>query len=186
MVDLRTFCFNQLVRPSGCAFGGPRKRRAAGHGGAASRAEGGITLPNVMEGVRILEVAEHTFVPAASAILADWGAEVIKVEHPERGDAMRGLASSGVMSMMGSRPRVARALQPRQEEHRYRCQHRKGCRVGIPTGGQLRRVPDKQAPGRQEAAAHRGRRHLGTEPEHHLRCGDRRGGTRTRGQPWRL
>jgi crotonobetainyl-CoA:carnitine CoA-transferase CaiB-like acyl-CoA transferase len=58
-------------------------------------------LPNVMEGVRILEVAEHTFVPAASAILADWGAEVIKIEHPERGDAMRGLASSGVMSMMG-------------------------------------------------------------------------------------
>jgi crotonobetainyl-CoA:carnitine CoA-transferase CaiB-like acyl-CoA transferase len=53
-----------------------------------------------MEGVRILEVAEHTFVPAASAILADWGAEVIKIEHPERGDAMRGLASSGVMPFM--------------------------------------------------------------------------------------
>ena len=50
----------------------------------------------VMEGVRILEVAEHTFVPAASALLADWGAEVIKVEHVERGDAMRGLMSTGV------------------------------------------------------------------------------------------
>jgi crotonobetainyl-CoA:carnitine CoA-transferase CaiB-like acyl-CoA transferase len=50
----------------------------------------------VMEGVRILEVAEHTFVPAASALLADWGAEVIKIEHVERGDAMRGLASSGL------------------------------------------------------------------------------------------
>ena len=50
----------------------------------------------VMQGVRILEVAEHTFVPAASALLADWGAEVIKVEHVERGDAMRGLMSSGV------------------------------------------------------------------------------------------
>jgi crotonobetainyl-CoA:carnitine CoA-transferase CaiB-like acyl-CoA transferase len=49
-----------------------------------------------MRGVRILEVAEHTFVPAASALLADWGAEVIKVEHVERGDAMRGLMSSGV------------------------------------------------------------------------------------------
>ncbi len=49
----------------------------------------------VMKGVRILEVAEHTFVPAASALLADWGAEVIKIEHVERGDAMRGLASSG-------------------------------------------------------------------------------------------
>ena len=50
----------------------------------------------VMEGVRILEVAEHTFVPAASAVLADYGAEVIKIEHAERGDAMRGLAKSGL------------------------------------------------------------------------------------------
>jgi crotonobetainyl-CoA:carnitine CoA-transferase CaiB-like acyl-CoA transferase len=59
-------------------------------------------LIDVMKGVRILEVAEHTFVPAASAILADWGAEVIKIEHVERGDAMRGLGSSGAMSMAGS------------------------------------------------------------------------------------
>jgi crotonobetainyl-CoA:carnitine CoA-transferase CaiB-like acyl-CoA transferase len=50
-----------------------------------------------MGGIRILEVAEHTFVPAASGILAEWGAEVIKVEHVERGDAMRGLASTGVL-----------------------------------------------------------------------------------------
>jgi crotonobetainyl-CoA:carnitine CoA-transferase CaiB-like acyl-CoA transferase len=53
----------------------------------------------VMQGVRILEVAEHTFVPAASALLADWGAEVVKIEHVERGDAMRGLAQSGVVSL---------------------------------------------------------------------------------------
>src|SRR3954466_399994 len=53
----------------------------------------------VMQGVRILEVAEHTFVPAASAMLADLGAEVIKIEHVERGDAMRGLASSGTVSL---------------------------------------------------------------------------------------
>ena len=50
----------------------------------------------VLQGVRVLEVAEHTFVPAASALLSDWGAEVIKIEHVERGDAMRGLASSGL------------------------------------------------------------------------------------------
>jgi crotonobetainyl-CoA:carnitine CoA-transferase CaiB-like acyl-CoA transferase len=55
----------------------------------------------VLQGVRILEVAEHTFVPAASALLADWGAEVIKIEHVERGDAMRGLASTGVAIMGG-------------------------------------------------------------------------------------
>ncbi|HVX17167.1 MAG TPA: CoA transferase [Acidimicrobiales bacterium] len=50
----------------------------------------------VMQGVRILEVAEQTFVPAASALLSDWGADVIKIEHAVRGDAMRGLASTGV------------------------------------------------------------------------------------------
>ena len=55
----------------------------------------------VMKGVRILEVAEHTFVPAASAVLADYGAEVIKIEHVERGDAMRGLASSGTVNLGG-------------------------------------------------------------------------------------
>ena len=55
----------------------------------------------VLQGVRILEVAEHTFVPAASALMADWGAEVIKIEHVERGDAMRGLASSGVVTIGG-------------------------------------------------------------------------------------
>jgi crotonobetainyl-CoA:carnitine CoA-transferase CaiB-like acyl-CoA transferase len=54
----------------------------------------GVTA--VLEGIRVLEVADHTFVPAASALLSDWGAEVIKIEHIERGDAMRGLASSGL------------------------------------------------------------------------------------------
>jgi crotonobetainyl-CoA:carnitine CoA-transferase CaiB-like acyl-CoA transferase len=46
-----------------------------------------------MRGVRVLEVAQFTFVPAAGAILADWGAEVIKVEHAERGDGQRGLTT---------------------------------------------------------------------------------------------
>ncbi|MCL2585911.1 MAG: CoA transferase [Streptosporangiales bacterium] len=44
-----------------------------------------------MEGVRVLEVAQFTFVPAAGAVLADWGADIVKVEHPERGDSQRGL-----------------------------------------------------------------------------------------------
>ena len=58
-------------------------------------------MTRILEGVRILEVAEHTFVPAASALLADWGADVIKIEHVERGDAMRGLASTGVTTIAG-------------------------------------------------------------------------------------
>jgi crotonobetainyl-CoA:carnitine CoA-transferase CaiB-like acyl-CoA transferase len=44
-----------------------------------------------MSGVRVLEVAQFTFTPAAGAVLADWGAEVIKVEHAVTGDAQRGL-----------------------------------------------------------------------------------------------
>src|SRR3954447_15590773 len=52
----------------------------------------------ILQGVRILEVAEQTFVPSASALLADWGAEGIKIEHVERGDAMRGLAATGIMN----------------------------------------------------------------------------------------
>jgi len=31
-----------------------------------------------MEGIRVLEVAQYTFVPAAGAHLADWGIESLK------------------------------------------------------------------------------------------------------------
>ncbi|WP_460304315.1 CaiB/BaiF CoA transferase family protein [Actinocorallia aurea] len=44
-----------------------------------------------MQGVRVIEVAQFTFVPSAGAVLADWGADVIKIEHAEKGDAQRGL-----------------------------------------------------------------------------------------------
>ena len=49
----------------------------------------------VMQGVRVLEVAQFTFTPAAGAILADWGADVIKIEHPIRGDTQRGFLNMG-------------------------------------------------------------------------------------------
>jgi crotonobetainyl-CoA:carnitine CoA-transferase CaiB-like acyl-CoA transferase len=46
-----------------------------------------------MEGVRIVEVAQFTFVPASGGVLAEWGADVIKIEHAVSGDAQRGLVS---------------------------------------------------------------------------------------------
>jgi crotonobetainyl-CoA:carnitine CoA-transferase CaiB-like acyl-CoA transferase len=49
----------------------------------------------VMKGVRIIEVAEHAFVPGAGALLADWGADVIKIEPAARGDAGRALTNLG-------------------------------------------------------------------------------------------
>lgn len=51
-------------------------------------------MTQVMKGVRVLEVAQFTFVPAAGAVLADWGADVIKIEHPVRGDTQRGFINS--------------------------------------------------------------------------------------------
>jgi len=53
----------------------------------------------VMQGVRVLEVAQFTFVPAAGAILADWGADVIKIEHPVRGDTQRGFLNMGGVTL---------------------------------------------------------------------------------------
>lgn len=48
---------------------------------------------DVMEGVKVIEVAEHTFVPAGAMILADWGADVIKIERTtDGGDPGRNLA----------------------------------------------------------------------------------------------
>jgi crotonobetainyl-CoA:carnitine CoA-transferase CaiB-like acyl-CoA transferase len=44
-----------------------------------------------MQGVRVLELSQFTFAPTAGAVLADWGADVIKVEHAETGDAQRGV-----------------------------------------------------------------------------------------------
>ncbi len=56
-------------------------------------------MTKVMEGVRVLEVAQYTFVPAAGAILADWGADVIKIEHPVRGDTQRGFLNMGGVTL---------------------------------------------------------------------------------------
>ena len=46
-------------------------------------------MTRVMKGIRVIEIAQFTFVPSAGGLLADWGADVIKIEHPGRGDAQR-------------------------------------------------------------------------------------------------
>ena len=54
-------------------------------------------MREVLQGVKVVEVASWTFVPAAGAVLADWGADVLKIEHPVTGDPQRGLISSGLI-----------------------------------------------------------------------------------------
>lgn len=53
-------------------------------------------MTNILAGIRVIEVAEYAMVPAAAAVLADWGADVIKIEHAERGDILRSTTSWGV------------------------------------------------------------------------------------------
>jgi crotonobetainyl-CoA:carnitine CoA-transferase CaiB-like acyl-CoA transferase len=66
-------------------------------------------VPNQpLAGIKIVEVAQYTFVPAAGAVLADWGAEVIKVEHAVTGDAQRGIT-------LGTGGAAAGSFQPLME-----------------------------------------------------------------------
>ena len=134
----------------------------------------------ILNGVRILEVAEHTFVPAASALLSDWGAEVIKIEHVERGDAMRGLASSGIAVV----PNNVHVLL----EHSNRGKKSLALDLTSPTGldilYKLAATCDvfltNKLPERAHQAAHRRGRDPGRQPEHHLRAGHRPGRARPR------
>jgi crotonobetainyl-CoA:carnitine CoA-transferase CaiB-like acyl-CoA transferase len=54
-------------------------------------------MPGPLDGVRIIEVASWMFIPTAGAVLVDWGADVVKVEHPVTGDPQRGLITSGLL-----------------------------------------------------------------------------------------
>ena len=44
-----------------------------------------------LRGIRVVELGSWVFVPSAAAVLAEWGADVIKIENPETGDPMRGM-----------------------------------------------------------------------------------------------
>ena len=54
-----------------------------------------------MSGIRVVEVAAWTYVPVAGALMTEWGADVLKIEHPEVGDPQRGLVSSGLIPAGG-------------------------------------------------------------------------------------
>lgn len=50
---------------------------------------------DAFDGVRVVELAQWVFVPVAGALLADWGADVVRVERLE-GDPYRALATQGI------------------------------------------------------------------------------------------
>src|SRR5579862_1424363 len=62
-------------------------------------------MPGPLDGVRVVEVANWTFVPAAGAVLADLGADVVKVEPPT-GDPQRALQNRLNRGVDGPNPFV--------------------------------------------------------------------------------
>ena len=141
----------------------------------------------VFDGVRVVEFAQFVFVPACGALLADWGADVIKIEHPVTGDGYRGLVSQGILQVSAERREpVDGDAQPRQAEHRPRRRVAGGPRPVAPPRRDGRRVPHQlPAVDAREAAARR-RRPARRQPEDHLRAWARPRRARARRRPARL
>ena len=60
-----------------------------------------------LEGIRVIELGIWVAVPSAAAVLADWGARVVKIE-PLDGDPLHGLAATGLVPFQ---PEVNPAFQ---------------------------------------------------------------------------
>jgi crotonobetainyl-CoA:carnitine CoA-transferase CaiB-like acyl-CoA transferase len=83
-----------------------------------------VTQADAFDGVRVVELAQWVFVPVAGALLADWGADVVRIERVE-GDPYRGLATQGIGTDSGgvnlsvalaNRGKRSIALDLRQEQ----------------------------------------------------------------------
>src|ERR1700688_592354 len=82
-----------------------------------------------LDGIRVLEVAMYGFVPSAGAVLAEWGADVIKVEHAVTGDPQRGLRQTGPLRVEGDpNPNI---------EHANRLKRSIGLDMSVPEGRQV-------------------------------------------------
>ena len=67
-------------------------------------------MPKGLEGIKVIEVGGAAAMPLAGMLMAGWGAEVIHVEPPGRGDMMRTLLKEGavVLAMLGHTSSPAR------------------------------------------------------------------------------
>ncbi|WP_410872858.1 CaiB/BaiF CoA transferase family protein [Nocardia sp. A7] len=82
-----------------------------------------------LAGIKVLEVAMYGFVPSAGAVLSDWGADVVKVEHASGGDPQRGLRRVGNFTVEGDpNPNV---------EHANRGKRSIGIDMSVPEGREV-------------------------------------------------
>ena len=86
-------------------------------------------MAGVLDGIRIVEVSTWAYVPSAGAVLAEWGADVIKIEGPD-GDPVRGLVTAGISTSgpqytweMWNRGKRAMALNLRHDQAQRALHH---------------------------------------------------------------
>ena len=134
----------------------------------------------VMDGVKVIEVAIYAFVPAAGAVLADWGADVVKVEHPSSGDPLRGLVAYGVKPGDGGVTCLWEVLNRGKRSVGIDLATKEGLELLLTlVEGADVFLTNFLEPARQQAR-HRRRRHHGPQPPDHLRPGH---GPRARSDP---
>ena len=77
-------------------------------------------MDGALTGIRIIEIASYVTGPFASQLLADMGADVIKIEEPKRGDPFRGWGERNYSATFCSLNRNKRSLtlDLRQDEAR--------------------------------------------------------------------
>src|SRR5215471_17819197 len=90
-----------------------------------------------LAGIRVVEVAMWGFVTSAGAVLADWGADVLKIEHAVTGDPQRGLRRTGSFIVEGD-------LNP-NVEHPNRGKRSIGLDISTPKGREVLYELAKQA-----------------------------------------
>ena len=67
-----------------------------------------------LDGIRVLELSHIVAGPSGGMILADLGADVIKIEHPQSGDTSRGSGNNGATFFTYNRNKKYLALDLRQ------------------------------------------------------------------------
>lgn len=81
---------------------------------------------DLLKGFRVLDVSQHGAVPIAGSVLADWGADVIKIEDPEHPDIMRSGIAWGVPPPKGGSGHLYHIFNRGQRSAAINLKHERG------------------------------------------------------------
>ena len=109
-------------------------------------------MPGPLEGLKVLEVANWVAAPSACAIMGDMGAEVIKIEHPERGDPVRSVdvSSRGVVQHSSGINSIFELLNRGKQSVAVNLEHRRGQEIVQKLAAQSDVLVTNLTPHRQE------------------------------------